>query len=293
MNEPALPKEPRHPASLDPIEYRLQSPGLGELRALRWEAERPRGRVGILHGLGDHAARYGHVARALLERGYAVEAIDLPGHGKSYGARGHVGTWEEYRGAVDLWMGDMGARPGGDHVALLGHSMGSFVAFDWALRNPDRLRALILSAPPFELVLRPSMLKVRAAQIAARFWPGYSQGNMILPSMLSSDQEMIRAHASDPLVHYQISARLFLEFQRMRAALSRSAPQLAVDTLIIQGSSDPIAASAGATRWAREATTGRLTLNVYPGFLHEVLHETDRARVLTDICDWLDRTFPD
>ena len=293
MNEPTLPPEPRDPLTQEPIEFRLQSPGLGELRALRWEVERPRGRVGIVHGLGDHAARYGHVARALADRRYAVEGIDLPGHGKSYGSRGHVGTWEEYRAAVDLWIDGMTRRPGGDHIALLGHSMGSFVAFDWALRNPNRLRALILSAPPFELVLRPSMLKVRAAQFAARFWPGFSQGNMILPSMLSSDQEMIRAHASDPLVHYRISARLFLEFQRMRAALSRSAPKLAVDTLIIQGSSDPIAASAGATRWAREATTGRLTLNVYPGFLHEVLHETQRAKVLTDIGDWLDRTFPD
>jgi len=293
MNEPALPQESHDPRTQDPVEFRLQSPGHGELRALRWEVERPRGRVGIVHGLGDHAARYGHVARALAERRYAVEAIDLPGHGKSYGARGHVGTWEEYRAAVDLWMDGMPRRPGGDHLVLLGHSMGSFVAFDWALRNPNRLRALILSAPPFELVLRPSMLKVRAAQLAARFWPGYSQGNMILPSMLSSDQEMIRAHASDPLVHYRISARLFLEFQRMRAALSRRAPELAVDTLIIQGASDPIAASAGATRWARGATTGRLTLNVYPGFLHEVLHESERARVLTDICDWLDRTIPD
>jgi len=276
-----------------PIEYHLESPGRGTLRALRWEVDRARGRVGIVHGLGDHAARYDHVARDLAKRRFAVEAIDLPGHGKSYGARGHVGAWDEYRAALDLWMGEMAGRPGGERIALLGHSMGGFVALDWALRNPGRLRALILSAPPFELVLRPSMLKVRAAQVAARFWPGFSQGNMILPSMLSHDQAMIRDHMNDPLVHYRISARLFLEFQRVRAALTRNAPELPVDTLLLQGGSDPISAPAGATRWARSAAPGRLRLCLYPGFLHEVLHEAERARVLADLGDWLDTTFPD
>jgi len=275
-----------------PTEYHLESPGHGTLRALRWEVERPRGRVGIVHGLGDHAARYGHVARDLEARGFAVDAIDLPGHGKSYGPRGHIGSWNEYRAAVDLWMGEIARRPGGENVTLLGHSMGSFVSFDWSLRNPGRVQSLVLSAPPFELVLRPSMIKVKAAQLAARFWPGFSQGNMILPSMLSHDPEMIHAHANDPLVHYKISARLFLEFQKIRASLARSAPRLSSDALLLQGGNDPVAAPSGATRWAREATPGRLTLRLYPGFLHEVLHETERARVLADLGDWLDLKQP-
>ena len=276
-----------------PTEHRLESPGHGPLHVLRWDVDRPRARVGIIHGLGDHAARYGHVARYLAERGFATEAIDLPGHGASYGARGHVGAWDEYRTAIDLWMAAMAERPGGANRLLLGHSLGSLVALDWALRNPGRLRGLILSAPPFELVLRPSMLKVRAAQVAARFWPGFTQGSMILPSMLSHDQEMIRAHANDPLVHYKISARLFLEFQRVRAALARSARELPVNALLIHGAEDPIAAPAGAARWAREAAPGRLTLRIYPGFLHEVMHEADRATVLSDLGDWLDATLAD
>lgn len=271
-----------------PSEHRILLPGHGALHALRWDVDRPRGRVGIVHGLGDHAARYAHVARELAEHGFATEGIDLPGHGASYGARGHVGAWDEYRGALDLWTAEMAKQPGGENLILLGHSLGSLVAFDWALRNPGHLRGLVLSAPPFELVLRPSMLKVKAAQLAARFWPGYSQGNMILPSMLSHDQEMIRAHANDPLIHYQISARLFLEFQKVRGELARSAADLPVDALLIHGGEDPVASPTGATRWARGAAPGRLTVRLYPGFLHEVLHETDRAKVLADIGEWLD-----
>lgn len=290
MNRPAS-NDNHDTTTQSPIEYRLDSPGRGSLRALRWEVARPRGRVGIVHGLGDHAARYEHVARYLADRQFAVDAIDLPGHGASYGARGHVYSWDEYRAAMDIWMEEVARHPGGDVLAVLGHSMGCFVAFDWALRNPQKLRGLILSSPPFELVLRPSMIRVRAAQLAARLWPGYSQGNMILPSMLSQDQEMVRAHSHDPLVHYRISARLFLEFQRMRALLSKRASELPVLTLLLHGDADPISAPAGSARWAAGAPAGRLTVRVYPGFLHEVLHEKERASVLSDLGDWLEATL--
>ena len=75
----------------------------------------PRG-VGILHGLGDHAGRYGHVGAALAARGFAVRALDLPGHGKSYGKRGHVLSWTDFRASVTnlpnlLTMGRVAAIP--------------------------------------------------------------------------------------------------------------------------------------------------------------------------------------
>lgn len=273
-------------------EFFVEIPHRGRLRGLSWDPERPRGRIGILHGLGDHAARYEHVARDLAGRGYAVEALDLPGHGRSYGQRGHVGAWQEYREALDAWLIRWDRLPGGDARALLGHSMGALVALDHALRAPRSLQALVLSAPPFELVLRPSMLKVRAAQVAARFWPGFSQGSTILPSMLSRDQAVVRAHAEDPLVHYRISARLFFEFQSARADLVRRARDLEVDTLILHGGADPISNVEGSERWSRGAPVGRVTCRLYPGLLHEVLNEVERARVLVDLEAWLDSEMP-
>lgn len=273
-------------------EFTVTIPHHGDLRGLAWEPARPRGRIGLLHGLGDHAARYEHVARDLADRGFAVEALDLPGHGRSYGERGHVGSWEEYRRAIDGWLRRWDDLPAGDARGLLGHSMGALVALDFALREPDALAALVLSAPPFELVLRPSMLKVRAAQVAARIWPGFSQGSTILPSMLSRDQAVVRAHAEDPLVHYRISARLFFEFQAARSDLIRRAREIRVDTLILHGGADPISSVEGSERWARRAPDGRVTCRLYPGLLHEVLNEIERAQVLLDLREWLDQEMP-
>ncbi|MGE5178977.1 MAG: lysophospholipase [Bacteroidota bacterium] len=288
-----------HPPSPEPAP--LSAPEAAEyflgdeharLRGLAWEVARPRGRIGIIHGLGDHAARYTHVAEELARCGFAVEALDLPGHGKSTGPRGHVQHWDDYRAAVEAWMERSRSLPGSEARAILGQSMGAFVALDWALGHPGDVRALVLCGAPFEVVLRPSMIKVKAAQLAARLWPRFSQGNTILPSMLSRDAEIVRAHSLDPLVHYRISARLFFEFQRMRAELVRRAPELPVDTLIIHGGADPISSVVGAQRWAARAPEGRVTCRLYPGLLHEVLNELERVEVMRDVMGWLDGVMP-
>jgi alpha-beta hydrolase superfamily lysophospholipase len=277
----------------EPTEFVLGDPDdHGRLRGFVWEVDRPRGRISIIHGLGDHAARYRHVAEKLARRGFSVEAMDLPGHGSSSGPRGHVGHWDDYRGAVEAWMRRSASLPGAETRAILGQSMGAFVALDWALGHPRDIRALVLCGAPFEVVLKPSMIKVKAAQLAARIWPRFSQGNTILPSMLSRDPEVVRAHSVDPLVHYKISARLFFEFQRMRMELIRRAGDLPVDTLIIHGGADPISSVVGAQRWAARAPEGRVTCRLYPGLLHEVLNELEREEVMRDVLEWLEGVMP-
>lgn len=271
-----------------PSEFHIDLPGRGRL--VGWEQEVPgatRG-LGILPGLGDHAGRYLEVRTAVVGRGIAAQSIDLPGHGKSYGSRGHVRSWEDYRASVDAWMDRARAASPARRWSLLGQSMGALVALDWTLRHPDRVDRLILCAPPFALAIRPNMVKVRAAQLLVRVWPGFSQGNMILPSMLTHDQEIVRIHASDPLVHYKISARLFLEFQAMRASLQRRVKELRTPTLLLHGQSDPIADSRGSEAWAQAAPKGLVTLRLYPGLLHEVLNEVGRAGIIASMIDWLD-----
>src|SRR5688572_10509954 len=47
--------------------------------------EKVRGNIIIVHGYGEYAGRYQHVATYFTEQGYAVYAADLRGHGRSRG----------------------------------------------------------------------------------------------------------------------------------------------------------------------------------------------------------------
>ena len=58
-----------------------------QIAAYRWDpAGEPRAVVQLTHGMGEHARRYEHFARALNEAGFVVYAQDHRGHGASIGA---------------------------------------------------------------------------------------------------------------------------------------------------------------------------------------------------------------
>ena len=44
----------------------------------------------IIHGLGEHSGRYEDLAKILTQEGIGVFSIDLIGHGKSSGKKGHI-----------------------------------------------------------------------------------------------------------------------------------------------------------------------------------------------------------
>ena len=62
-----------------------------DLRVHHWPLPpdvRGRGVALIVHGLGEHAGRYAHVAAHLNRQGWSVVSYDHRGHGQSPGARG-------------------------------------------------------------------------------------------------------------------------------------------------------------------------------------------------------------
>ena len=93
----------------------------------------------LLHGAAmDHSA-WQWQSRYLAHHGYAVIAPDLPGHGRSPGT---VRTSVE---ALADWAADLLAALGRERAFVAGHSLGSLVALELALRHPARVAGLVLA----------------------------------------------------------------------------------------------------------------------------------------------------
>lgn len=115
----------------------------------------------LLHGAqNDHSVWSLH-ARALAERGYAVLAPDLPGHGRSDGPA--LASIE----AMAHWLLALLDAAGVDQALLAGHSMGSLIALEAAHRAPHRAGGLALLGTAWPMRVSDDLLQLASTDEAA------------------------------------------------------------------------------------------------------------------------------
>jgi alpha-beta hydrolase superfamily lysophospholipase len=99
-----------------------------------WVPADARGTAVVIHGYYDHTGLYGHLLRHLIDRGLAVLAFDLPGHGLSSGQPATIETFDHYVAAFDACLAALGG-----HLpkpwTLFGQSTGGAIAMEWLLAN--------------------------------------------------------------------------------------------------------------------------------------------------------------
>jgi pimeloyl-ACP methyl ester carboxylesterase len=140
--------QPRRHVSAPPVltlraaDQRLD---LGEgLVAWRWGAGPT---VLLAHGFEGSPVQFGAVIDALVERGYAVVALDMPAHGASGGDEASPGTFAR---AVSQALGQLGSVH-----AVVGHSLGAAAGLYAVAQRGGVGRIALVSAPSaLERVLR-------------------------------------------------------------------------------------------------------------------------------------------
>jgi len=255
-----------------------------------WNAERPRGLVGLVHGLGEHSGRYAALASKLVGARFSVIALDLPGHGETSGPRGDL-LWTHVRDQVipamfEAARGMPGLTPDLP-LTLLGHSMGGLMALDHALLHQKPLAALVLSAPALRTAM-PPWWKLALAQAARIATPSAGFPNGLDSSGLSRDAEVVRLYRDDPQVHDRISPRLYFAFLEAQSRCRRDIQKLQLPTLVFQGMADRVVDPKGALELFGAAPHGRMRFVTLKDTYHELFNDTGRDDVLRDMIAWLD-----
>lgn len=95
----------------------------------------------LLHGLSSYLGFWEYQVQGLADD-FRVMALDLPGYGASARPDApYTPSW--YAGIVSGWMDAMGLP----YAHVMGHSMGGQIACELALRHPQKVQKLVLSAP--------------------------------------------------------------------------------------------------------------------------------------------------
>ena len=261
------------------------------LRGWEPEAGKPKALVVLVHGLGEHTARYAHVGKALARAGYALVGFDLRGHGKSGGPRGHASSLDAYMQDIHQFLSLMEQRfPALPHF-LYGHSLGGLLALTYAIQYGAALKGVIATGPALRSSLQEQKAKVAMVRLLGSLVPAMTLQSGLDAATVSRDVAVVEAYRNDPLVHDNASlgfgkaalTAIDLCFARAR---DFSAP-----LLIMHGTGDKINFFSGSEDFARLVSeAGRdVTLRLWNDLYHEIHNEPEKEEVLQFMIEWLDK----
>lgn len=264
-------------------EFDIEADG-ATLRGRRWKTSgSSKATALIVHGIGEHSARYEHVALAMNAVGIDVVSYDQRGHGKSDGEHGVIPANDTLvKDAVLVF--DYVARRGVGTPYLLAHSMGGAIAAFAVTTGQIRPLALILSSP----AIRPQLpISERVLRWLYKRVPDLALTSCIAPNDLTHDPVIREQIKNDLLMHTRASPRLVVSILEQGAAALARAPKLQLDTLLLIAGDDKVVERTAAEAFAAAMPPAHVTKHVYEGFFHEVFNEVDRKRVLDDLSAWL------
>ena len=281
----------------------------------QWLVPSPRLVIHIVHGMSEHSACYDDVAQLLNDAGFSVFAHDHCCHGENVpvdelGVVTESQNWGyilEDMLSINTVIRD--TCPG-TPVAILGHSMGSFIAQRFAQQHPERVDFLLLEGSSFE----PRWLTTAARSIAALecFRQGPQGKSPILHALtfggfnraiqsprtafdwVSRDAAFVDAYVSDARCGFQVSNVFWrdmfglLNVLYSRKALAEFRQDLPV--YVFAGDRDPVGHNGKGveklSKWL-SSRLGNVNTTLYPQARHDVLHEINQAEVVKDLIAWL------
>ena len=249
-----------------------------------------RGVVVIVPGFNAHSGYYSWVAEQLTAEALAVYAVDLRGRGKSDGERFYVEKFQDYVDDVSALVNRAKSREAGLPVYLLGHSAGGVVSCLYALENQSQLAGLICESFAFQ---------VPAPDFALAVFKGLSH---VAPHAhvlhlknedFSRDPNIVRAMNDDPLIANETQpTETLAEMVRADERLEKEFPRIKLPVLILHGTSDKAAKPSGSQLFYDTVGSTDKTLKFYEGGYHDLLNDTDKQRVMSDIRVWINAHLP-
>jgi pimeloyl-ACP methyl ester carboxylesterase len=253
----------------------------------------------LLHGFGDSYTSWEGWVRELKTRRRII-TLDFPGHGLTRAPEGTVLRQDSLADFVDSFAATLGLPK----FAVAGNSMGGGVAWQLAVRHPDRIDALILvdaagfpnEKPPGEVPLAFRILKYPIGRtflqrIDNRFLireglrTDVYNKSLITPAFVDRWAEFQRAPG-----HRAILMSVNLGGQPGDLAATLSA--IKVPTLILWGEADVLLEPASARKFAAAIPGSKLITYPQVGHLPQIEMAARSAAAAAEFLDTVDRANP-
>ncbi len=287
------------------------------IHAVKWVPDTdPVGILILVHGMAEYIGRYEAFAQYMCEQGFVVAGNDHLGHGDSVGSNpcGYFCKRDPATVVVrdvhrlkKMIQSEYPELP----VFLFGHSMGSLIARNYLTRYGSGINGAVICGT----LMMPKALLCGMGVICSvlKLFQGSKHPSVVMNSIgfgsyckrienprtpfdwLTKDDSIIDAYIDDPKCGFLFTINGFMTLKEIlyrlhdRNALEKIPKDLPV--LFIYGSEDPCGEYGVAVRKVyeqyRELGIKDVTEKCYENDRHELLNETDKAKVMEDIHSWI------
>lgn len=311
-------KKPEHVPS-EGVEWLLAEDGHA-IPLRHWPVAHPKAVIHIAHGMSEHSGCYADAAERFNQAGFAVIAHDHRCHGLSV-PREELGNiskdqhWEAVCADMRSMNHEIRHLYPDTPIILFGHSMGSFISLSYAERHSHTIDALVLEGTNYEApwftwlahwfadfecwrqgtnARSPIIHALTFGKFAKAF--GKQSGPY---DWLSRDGIFVHQYMNDPLCGVTCSNGFWRDLlsglsrsQRM-SNLRKIRKDLPVYSFA--GSKDPVGKDGFTVAILddklEDAGMMDVTLKIYDGARHDLLHETNKEEVYQDLLAWVDATL--
>lgn len=282
-----------------------------------WPVDEPRKIVYIIHGMSEHIERYDRFAKRLNQESISVAGMDLRGHGQTAGKIESIGFfapkngWDVVKDDVIAELTQIKEKHPTIPLIILGHSMGSFLSRTIAMEQPNLVDGYIwsgtsgnqgvkgIAGKPVAKLLSfilgkqkksPLLMGITYANFNRRIKNASSNFDW-----LSRDKAEVEKYEQDPYCIQIFTNQFFVDLAEgvMRINHSKFYTSINKDVpyLLIAGSDDPVGnygkGPNEVTEKMKKNGVNDCTLKIYQQGRHELLNDSCRDQVTTDIIEWL------
>lgn len=271
----------------------------------------------IAHGMREFIDRYDDFAKFLCDNGFLVVGNDHVGHGGSVNSKDDWGYFPGVDGNRTL-LDDMyklttiikNDYPNTPYF-ILGHSMGSFYVRQYICENGNEVDAAIIMGtghqPLSTLNLGMMTCKLfakgkgwrhRSKAVYVMVFGQYNKKIDVVKTRgewLTKDEDVVKSYIHEPRCTFMFTLNgyynMFMGMSRLHDEKLLDQVPKNLPMLFVSGQDDPVGDYGNGVLAAidslKNVGCNNIEYKLYPNDRHEILNETDKEVVYSDILNWL------
>lgn len=258
----------------------------------RPDNDNPRALLVVLHGLGSHAGDFKNVGQYFADRGLAVFIPDMRGFGHYSETKGHVMRFDEYIEDIENLLMQVKDRYLNRITYLFGSSLGGMNAVRYVTKYPREIDGLVLHCPAVSQTLDIGLGKKILGNFLSLLNVKKYISSDINHADASRSPEVVKDHETDPLRFEMVTPRFGVEGLKAAKDAFDSGPLIRMPILLQQAGADKLVSPEMNKQFFDSLSSADKTWKLYDGLYHELHMEPERAEVLKDMEEWLEKRLP-